>query len=188
MAQRKRPVTAPPGETIFDGKDGPQLIRATGKRWSDAAESKFLDHLAATCNVTAAAEVCGFSGAALYARRRNDPGFARRWQAALETGYLHVETLLLQRAVEALEGFEPDPTVPVAQMTVSEARQLLGHHRATVTGGPRSRREWARPRSLDELRDSILRKLEAVAPSSPSSLGEDGGTPAKNPSPAPDVT
>jgi hypothetical protein len=160
------PPNPPAGTTILLGKDGPQLIRSTGKRWSDAAETIFLDHLAATCNVTAAAEACGFSARAVYARRRNDPAFAKRWQAALETGYVHIEALLMQRAVEALEGFAPDPAAAavVGQMTVKEARELLGHHRAAVHGGPRSRRQWARPRSLDEVRDSILRKLAVVAP------------------------
>ena len=157
-------ASSPPGTKILIGKDGPQLIRSTGKRWSDEAEALFLDHLAATCNVTAAAEACGFSGAALYYRRRNDPAFAKRWQAALEIGYAHIEALLLQRAIEALETFAPDPTVAIAEPAFKEARQLLGHHRAAVQGGPRSRRQWARPRSLDEVRDSILRKLEAVAP------------------------
>jgi hypothetical protein len=156
-----------PGTGILSGKDGSQLIRTTGKRWSEEAEAVFLDHLAATCNVTAAAEACGFSARAVYARRRNHPGLARRWQAALETGYAHIEALLMQRAVEALEGFAPDPTLAVAPMTVKEARELLGHHRNTVQNGPRSRRQWARPRSLDEVRDSILRKLAAVAPALP---------------------
>jgi hypothetical protein len=49
-------------------------------------------------------------------------------------------------------------------MSVKDALAILGHHRREVTGGPRSRRQWARPRSLDEMRDSILAKLEAVAP------------------------
>lgn len=160
------------GTGVLVGKDGPQLIRSTGKRWSDEAEAVFLDHLAASCNVTASAEACGFSGRAIYARRRNDPAFAQRWQAALETGYAHIEALLMQRTVEALEGFEPDPETPVlAPKTFNEARQLLGHHRNTVEGGPRSRRQWARPRSLDEMRDSILRKLEAIAPAQPFETG-----------------
>jgi hypothetical protein len=36
--------------------------------------------------------------------------------------------------------------------------------RREVEGGPRSRRQWARPRSLDEMADSIMRKLQAIAP------------------------
>lgn len=168
MSARSTPDNRPAGAGILVGKDGPQVIRSTGKRWSEEAEAAFLDHLAATCNVTASAEACGFSGAAIYARRRNDPAFAERWQAALETGHARIQMLLAQRAIEALEGFEPDPDIPVLRpATFNEARQLIGHHRNSVEGGPRSRRQWARPRSLDEVRDSILRKLEAIAPGKP---------------------
>jgi hypothetical protein len=158
------PPAAPAGTQILVGKDGPQLIRSTGKRWSDAAEALFLDHLAATCNVTAAAAACGFSCTAIYKRRRRDPAFAQRWQAALELGAGRINALLLQRATEALEGFAPDPDSPIPRMTVKDALAILGHHRREVEGGPRSRRQWARPRSLDEMADSIMRKLEAIAP------------------------
>lgn len=152
------------GVGILVGKDGPQLIRSTGKRWSDAAEACFLDHLAASCNVTASAQAAGFSPAALYKRRRNDPAFSQRWQGALDQGYVRIEALLLRRAEEALEGVAPDPSLAIPAMTVKDALAILGHHRRSVEQGPRSRRQWARPRSLDELRDSILTKLEAVAP------------------------
>ncbi len=72
--------------------------------------------------------------------------------------------LLVQRATEMLEGFAPDPDTPIPEMTVKDALAVLGHHRNTVEGGPRSRRQWARPKSLDEMGDSILAKLEAIAP------------------------
>jgi len=160
------------GNGILVGKDGPQLIRSSGKRWSEEAEALFLDHLAASCNVTAAAETVGFTRVAIYKRRRRDPAFAQRWQAALEQGYARIEMLLVQRAAEALEGFAPDPDTPIPTMTVSDARAILGHHRASVEGGPRSRRQWARPRSLDEMRDSILAKLEAIAPALPQPADE----------------
>jgi hypothetical protein len=150
------------GTGILVGKDGPQLIRSTGKRWSEEAEAVFLDHLAASCNVSVAAAAAGFTRFTTYKRRRRDPGFAKRWQAALEQGYARIETLLVQRAIEVLEGFEPDPDTPIPVMTVKDAQSLLGVHRRSVEGGPRSRREWARPRSLDEMRDSILRKLEVI--------------------------
>ena len=154
----------PRGTGILVGKDGPQVIRSSGHRWSDEAEAIFLDHLAATCNVTVAAEAAGFTCAAVYKRRRRDPAFAQRWQAALELGSARLNALLLQRAIEALEGFAPDPDTPIPTMTVKDALAILGHHRREVEGGPRSRRQWARPRSLEELEESILRKLEAVAP------------------------
>jgi hypothetical protein len=154
------------GTTIARARWGTQVVATNGRRWSDEAETVFLDHLAATCNVSLAAKACGFSAAAVYRRRRLDPAFMARWDTALAQGYAHVEALLVQRAVETLEGVAPDPTatVRIPDMTVREALLLLGHHRRRVEGGPRSRREARRRRSLEELSDSILRKLEAVAP------------------------
>lgn len=161
----RRAAHGPEGILLYGrGKDGRQLVRSTGKRWSDEAEAGFLDHLAASCNVTASAQAAGFTPAAVYKRRRGDPGFAEKWEAALQQGYARLEALLVQRAIEALEGFAPDAETPLPEMTVKDARAILGHHRRTVEGGPRSRRQWARPRTLDEMRDSILAKLEAVAP------------------------
>ena len=154
----------PEGTALHFGRHGPQRVSTRGHRWSDEAETLFLDHLAATANVSASAEACGFSPQALYARRRNDPAFMQRWDVALAQGYAHSEALLVQRAIEALEGVEPDPDTPIIirDMTVKDALILLGHHRRNIEGGPRSRRQWARPRTLDEMRDSILRKLEAI--------------------------
>lgn len=164
------PPRGPSGAAILVGKDGPQIIRSTGKRWSDAAEELFLDHLAASCNVTASAAAAGFSKTAVNARRRRDPGFAQRWQAALEIGYSRIEALLLRRAEEALEGWAPDTELPIPPMSIKDALAIIGHHRRAVERGPRSRRQWARPRSLDEMRDSILVKLEAFVPYSSMAL------------------
>lgn len=153
----------PAGTMVHMGRHGTQLVTTRGHRWSDEAEEIFLDHLAATANVSASASACGFSSQALYSRRRKESGFEQRWDIALAQGYAHIEALLVQRAIEALEGFEPDPDTPIIirDMSVKDALTLLGHHRRRIEGGPRSGREWARPRTLDEVRDSILRKLEA---------------------------
>ena len=171
------------GGTLKAGRWGPQIVEKKGPRWSDGDETAFLDHLAATCNVTLAAAAVGFTTQALYARRRRDAGFMKRWDAALAQGYSHLEGLLIRRAIEVFGDFAPDPeqATRIPEMTVKEALILLGHHRRNVEGGPRSRRQWARPRTLDEVRDSILRKLEAIAPTSVP------GGPANPPRPAADA-
>lgn len=145
------------------GKDGPQVRRDRGRRWSDKAEQRFLDALGASCNVSLSAAECGFSKEALYRRRRDDPAFAARWQAALEQGYVRLEGALIERANNALEGHLPDPDHPIPPMTVKEIIEILKLHRANVQGDPARYPGWrARPRSLDEMRDSILNKLEAI--------------------------
>ena len=147
------------------GRHGPQRVRTRGARWSGEAERAFLDHLAATANVMASAEACGFSPQTVYARRRKDAGFEERWDVALAQGYAHIEALLVQRTIEALEGFEPDPaaSIMIRDMTVKDALILLGHHRRVVEGLPlRSRRRWQQEMPIEEVRQDILRKVEAI--------------------------
>ncbi|WP_375403859.1 hypothetical protein [uncultured Sphingomonas sp.] len=143
-------------------KDGPQIIRDDGKRWGPAAEKRFLDCLAASCNVKLSAVQSGFSAVTAYNRRRADAAFAARWQAALEQGYVRLETALLRAAADAMEGFAPDVDAPIPTVTVKEALQVLGMHRAAATRGVRARGRWARPRSLEELSDGILAKLSVI--------------------------
>jgi hypothetical protein len=165
MPRPRKSPTGPAGTAILLGKDGPQIVRSkSGKRWTAEAETCFIDHLAASCNVTAAAEATGFTRVAIYKRRRTDPAFAKRWLAALEQGAVRIGALLLLRAEEALEGAAPDPDLPIPAMSIKDALAILGHHQRAVERGPRSRRQWARPRSLEELSESILRKLEVIAP------------------------
>ena len=163
---RRRNVGHGPAGTraVLGGKDGPQVIRSKGDRWTEEAEAAFLDQLAASCNVLAACEAAGFCNTTVYKRRREDAGFARRWQAALEQGYVRIEMALVRRAADALEGLAPDPDTPIPTMTVEQAIKVLDRHRAAVKGEARSKRNWTRPRTLDEVSESILRKLEAIAP------------------------
>lgn len=115
---RGRDRQGPPGIALrASGKDGPQLIRSTGKRWTEAAEAAFLDCLGASCNVTASAQAAGFSKEVIYRHRRRDPAFAARWQAALEQGYVRIEMLLVRRAEQVLEGVVADPDTPLHDMT-----------------------------------------------------------------------
>lgn len=157
----------------LSGKDGPQIVKSGGKRWTDEAEALFLDHLAATCNVTLSAAEAGFSKEAIYKRRRSDPSFAERWQAALDQGYARIEMMLVKAATDTLAGVALDPETPIPPMTVKEAINILQLHRASVRGGDARRAGWqARPRSLDEVRDSILRKLAAIERTNPPRNGE----------------
>lgn len=152
----------PAGEVIVIGKSGrPQRVE-TRRLWSEKAEQIFLDHLAATCNVRASADAAGFSNVAVYRRRRKWPGFAERWDAALVQGYSRLEAVMLANAADTMEGLPPDPDVPIPPMSVADALNLLRLHRAAVKGGPAQDYKHRKKRSLDEVRASIVRKLEAI--------------------------
>jgi len=146
------------------GKDGPQIVRSKGKRWTDSAEALFLDRLAASNNASWAADQCGFSREAIYKRARRDPGFAERMAAARSLGYARVDELLARAAEDFLAGRPPDPNSPFPTMTVQDAIAIQKLHRGTQAGEGGRRPAWpARPRTLDEVRDSILAKLSAIA-------------------------
>lgn len=146
------------------GKDGIQIVNSKGKRMTDASDDLFFDALAASCNVTWSAGECGFSPAAIYARRRRDPAFAARWDSALAQGVARLEMLLVRQAEDYLEGRAPDPDAHMPQMSVADAIAILKLHKAAAAGQPAKYPGWrGRPRPLAEVHASILAKIEAIA-------------------------
>jgi hypothetical protein len=156
--------SGPAGSIIRGGKDGLQLVETKGHRWTQEAEALFLDHLAASCNVRYAAKQVGFSTVAIYNRKRSDPGFTQRWDAALAQGYARLEMMLVQSATDRDADKVPDPEVPFPDMTVREAITILQLHRASVTGDGTTRHAGWRghPRKLKDVKASIIAKLEAI--------------------------
>lgn len=151
------------GERIARGAHGRTMRRKNdGWFWSDETEDLFFDHLAASCNVTAAAEAVGFCTPTVYRLRRTKPGFAERWKVALEQGYAKLEMALLQAANDTLEGKPLDESLPTPKMTVEQAMNVLRAHRNEVSGNGRGPGVRARRRSLDEVRGSIMKKVEAI--------------------------
>ena len=142
---------------------GTKIVRTTGQRWSTEAEETFLEELAATANVSASAEACGFSDTAIYKRRMRDPGFAAAWAAALEQGYAKLEAMLVETATESLRrepiaGDRPPPAIGF-----NDALNLLKLHRASVRGGKPQRYAWRRQEpDIEDVRAEILRKVAAM--------------------------
>lgn len=86
-------------------------------------EEPFLEALAVTSSVIAAAARAQVAAMTAYRHRRTDPAFAAQWLAALHEGYDHLEMELL--------GYLRDPA-PRRKMDVAGALRLLAAHRATV--------------------------------------------------------
>ena len=98
----------------------------------------------------------------VYRQRRKRADFAHKWQVALEQGYAKLEFGLVEAANCALSG-EPVPDdCPIAPMSVETALRLLQLHKASVTGEGRRSGFSAAPRRLEEVQDSILRKVAAI--------------------------
>lgn len=141
----------------------PCIARAGPGRWSVAMERRFLEALASTANVSASAAEAGVSAAAVYQRRARWPGFAERWQAALEQGYARLEASLVEEAAPTPEGgpaIGRDGALP----SFSERLQLLKWHREAVKGeSPRRRKGW-RPAEppIEQVHAELLKRIKAM--------------------------
>jgi hypothetical protein len=169
------------GSRVRIGPNGKVMrVKTGGWQWSEEAEEVFFDHLAATCNVTAAAAAVGFTTPTVYRLRRMRPEFAARWPVALEQGYAKLEMALLQAANDSLEGVVFDDSRAIPKMTVEQAMNVLRAHRNEVSGSERrGPGAHARRRTLDEVRDSILRKVEAIRRAGEPDLPVMGSPPAE---------
>lgn len=139
------------------------VARARLRQWTPRVEARFLGVLAASANVKLACEAAGLSVVSAYARRSKWPGFAERWKAALENGYVRLEFAMIEHACNTFEPvieFEPD--LPMPPMGVDDALQVLRLHRHSVRGVGRPLRQWQKMPSEEEVRASILRKVDAI--------------------------
>lgn len=155
-----------------------QIARARLRQWTPRAEARFLQTLAATCNVKAACAEVGLTPASAYAHRERWPGFARRWDEALDAGCVALEAALLEAACNPFSaadaplpgaeeggdaGAGPGGTPRIAAMDAQQALHLLYMHKRYE---PRRGRLPGRPPSAappGQVAASIERALAKLA-------------------------
>jgi hypothetical protein len=149
------------------------LSRAAAVQWCPRTEAVFLTALAGSANVRASCAAAGMSVASAYVHRAKWPGFATRWRAALETGYVKLEFATLMAACNSIEGAAWDPGAPLPRMRVDEAIALLHLHRGRVRGvGARSGRDpWKALPDIETVRADILRKIAVLKRGQAAGLG-----------------
>lgn len=106
----------------------------------------FLDCLADTSNVSAAARAAGIDPARAYKVRREERSFAQQWQAALLEGYANLE---METVYRLRIGAEKDER----KFDTANALRLLAFHRDNVL------RE--RARQADEDEEAVLASINA---------------------------
>ncbi len=137
------------------------VVKERRNAWPAKSRAAFLDHLAATCNVTEAAKAVGVFPATPHRVRLRDPAFAEQWRQALEAGYVTLETMLISRAI--LTAQLPTGETPVSDanaMSTDQALRLLERYKNTVSGI--NRRAGPRPATEEETYKNILKKLTAL--------------------------
>jgi len=98
-------------DEAVEASRGIVLIAAANKRrlqkrrvrrtaMDEVRRGRFLEHFAATCDATAAAEVAGVCESTVYRLRVRDPLFAEEWQEALEQGYARLEAEAVRLRIE----------------------------------------------------------------------------------------
>ena len=148
-----------------------QVARPRLKAWTPRVEERFLLALTERCNVSAACAAVGLSVCSAYGHRDRWADFARRWDRALELGYLQLEAALLFEARRALEPIDDPETLdlldgcpgPVQPMTVDDAIRLwrlqgkrYGGRKERVGGPPKVATEA-------ELRQTLERQFGRLA-------------------------
>ncbi|MGX7927358.1 hypothetical protein ACWPMX_12400 [Tsuneonella sp. HG094] len=136
--------------------DGRKTRRVGPAPRRDAAKiERFLDELAETSNVAAAAAVADLPVSKVYRLRRTDPDFARRWYVALSEGYDNLEMELLQHL---RNGGEPAADAPKPKFDVATALRCLTAHRESVA------REKGRRTLADEVAtiSAINERIDAM--------------------------
>lgn len=136
---------------------------------SPESDDIFFAHLAAGFGARRSAALAGFSTTALYNRRTRDTAFAERWEAAREQGLARNDMLLIDSVQHALDPGAIEAADDAPRPTVGEAIQIMRLYRRGEGGASRgggggaaSRTTWARVRSLEEVRESILTKFSAI--------------------------
>ena len=102
-----------------------QLKRSAGKRWTEETERRFLAALAGSCNVRLAAAELGLCVHTAYKRRRNDPGFARAWDQAIEIGRHELESSIHENLNHFFDREMPEPQTPMRDVSVMDAIRLV---------------------------------------------------------------
>jgi hypothetical protein len=122
---------------------------APGRHW----RKRFLETLSATSNVAHAAEAANVTPTRAYQTRRDEPEFARAWQAAIADGYLNLEMEVIRRLREG-----DLTTANGDKFDFANAIRLLAAQRDTSARGANQVRDV----SAAEVRASIDRKIEDI--------------------------
>jgi len=134
------------------------------RRFDARVRRVFLDHLAATANVTKSAEKAGVSASTVYKRRRKDGEFRVQWLDALAEGYANLEASLLAEALEEARGDIPDIILKERAQRHRLALALLTAHRASVKALETKKGSGAAADlpGKQELREELISRLDIM--------------------------
>jgi hypothetical protein len=147
-------------QILHNGNKGrAQLRPVRHDGWTVRKRAVFLDHVAATGNVSASASFVGLGESGAYKLRRRDPDFAQQWRVALSAGFDRLQAMLIERAMGPLTVKIGDTPMPdVSTMDTELAMRLVEHHRRTIAGVPKRRGGPVPTRATEEETNAALLK------------------------------
>jgi hypothetical protein len=134
--------------------DGSNRTACRKRGLSVTERRSFLDHLAATGSVEAAAGAVAIAPLQAYAACRTDAGFAQGWRAALRVGYDRLEAMLIERTGAVLAG---EASGPLETPDVLFALRLIERQRETEA--PEGKRSRSGAGAADKTDAAILKRL-----------------------------
>lgn len=115
----------------------------------------FIEKLASTSSVAAAARAARVSQTRAYRTRRSEPDFAQAWRAAISEGYLNLELEVIRRLREGdLKTDNGD------KFDFANAIRLIAAHRDHAGRAGHASQSEVRNVSIAEVRASIEKKIE----------------------------
>lgn len=153
------------GQTLYNGNKGKPQVRPVRKDgWTATKRGAFLDHIAATCNVTAAARLVGMGESVAYRIRRTDPAFSEMWKQAIDAGYDRLRAMLVARAMGPMTvEIGETPTPDITAMDTDLALRLVELHGRTVSGIPKKRGGPVPTRATEEETNAeLLKRLKIL--------------------------
>ncbi|MFL6843667.1 MAG: hypothetical protein ACJ8ER_02160 [Allosphingosinicella sp.] len=139
-----------------------QIARAQARQWTTRCEDRFLQVLAATCNVKAAYEAVGKSKGSAYTHRRRWPAFAARWKAAEEMGAIRVELALVEHAGNPFSTLGQPLLVEMPAMRIDDMMIALWLHQYQTARLGRRPGRTAQAMEFGEACRKVLKCIEAV--------------------------
>jgi hypothetical protein len=152
-------------QILHNGNKGRAQLRPVRQDgWTVRKRAVFLDHVAATGNVSASARIVGLGESGAYKLRRRDRDFAEQWRVALEAGFDRLQAMLIERAMGPLTVQIGDTPMPdVSTMDTELAMRLIEHHRRTIAGTPKRRGGPVPSRATeDETNAELLKRLKIL--------------------------
>ncbi len=150
-------------KTQLAGGKVPRVVSARASAFDAKKQAVFLAELAATCNVTLAAERAKVALGTVYKHRQANAAFRARWAEALKQAYHNLELMMLDRSMNGTV-----KTVTKADGSVDRTHEfpnaialtLLRLHRDAVAETEAA--DAVGEDDAEELRAKIMRRIQRL--------------------------